>query len=66
MQETWVRSLGWENPLEKGKAPDGLNQTCKSKISKLIEEDDREYVYNLGIEKNLLNYTKKHTEDEEL
>ena len=20
MQETWVRSLGWENPLEKGKA----------------------------------------------
>ena len=21
MQETWVRSLGWEDPLEKGKAP---------------------------------------------
>ena len=21
MQETWVRSLGWEGPLEKGKAP---------------------------------------------
>ena len=20
MQETWARSLGWENPLEKGKA----------------------------------------------
>ena len=20
MQETWVRSLGWDNPLEKGKA----------------------------------------------
>ena len=20
MQETWVRSLGWEEPLEKGKA----------------------------------------------
>ena len=20
MQETWVRSLGWENPLKKGKA----------------------------------------------
>ena len=20
-QETWVRSLGWEDPLEKGKAP---------------------------------------------
>ena len=20
MQETWVRSLGWEHPLEKGKA----------------------------------------------
>ena len=22
MQETWVRSLGWEDPLEKGKATD--------------------------------------------
>ena len=22
MQETWVRSLGWEDPLEKGKAAD--------------------------------------------
>ena len=21
MQESWVRSLGWEDPLEKGKAP---------------------------------------------
>ena len=21
MQETWVRSLGWEDPLEKGMAP---------------------------------------------
>ena len=21
MQETWVRSLGWEDPLEKGKVP---------------------------------------------
>ena len=21
MRETWVRSLGWEDPLEKGKAP---------------------------------------------
>ena len=21
MDETWVRSLGWEDPLEKGKAP---------------------------------------------
>ena len=20
MQETWIRSLGWEDPLEKGKA----------------------------------------------
>ena len=21
MRETWIRSLGWEDPLEKGKAP---------------------------------------------
>ena len=26
MQETWVQSLGWEDPLEKGKA------TCNSSI----------------------------------
>ena len=25
MQETWVRSLGWENPLEKGKATHSSN-----------------------------------------
>ena len=24
MQETWVRSLGWEDPLEKGKATHSL------------------------------------------
>ena len=24
MQETWVRSLGWEDPLEKGKATDSV------------------------------------------
>ena len=24
MRETWVRSLGWEDPLEKGKAPHNI------------------------------------------
>ena len=24
MWETWVRSLGWEDPLEKGKAPHSI------------------------------------------
>ena len=27
MQETWVRSLGWEDPLEKGKATFSQNTT---------------------------------------
>ena len=26
MQETWVQSLGWEDPLEEGIATQGLNQ----------------------------------------
>ena len=29
MQETWVRSLGWEDPLEKGKAQfSSVSQSC--------------------------------------
>ena len=30
MQETWVQSLGWEDPLEKGKAADAAKslQSC--------------------------------------
>ena len=27
MQDTWVRSLGWEVPLEKGKATQGHNES---------------------------------------
>ena len=27
MQETWVQSLGWEDPLEKGKAPTPVFQS---------------------------------------
>ena len=28
MQETWVLPLGWENPLEKGKATYPLQYSC--------------------------------------
>ena len=28
MRETWVRSLGWEDPLEKGKAPHSSILVC--------------------------------------
>ena len=30
IQETWVQSLGWENPLEKGKATDSSILTWRS------------------------------------
>ena len=29
MQETWVRSLGWEDPLEKGKATHSSILACR-------------------------------------
>ena len=28
MRETWVQSLGWEDPLEKGKAPHSSILEC--------------------------------------
>ena len=45
MQETWVRSLGWENPLEKGKATHSSNlawripRTIKSMGSQRVGHD---------------------------
>ena len=53
MQETWVQSLGWEDPLEKGMAthsnilawripwaeePDGLYSSCGSRESDMTEQ----------------------------
>ena len=32
MRETWVRSLGWENPLEKGKAAHSSIHEYSSKV----------------------------------
>ena len=29
MQETWIRSLGWEDPLEKGKATHSSILACR-------------------------------------
>ena len=29
MRETWIRSLGWEDPLEKGKATHSSNLAWK-------------------------------------
>ena len=29
MQETWVQSLGWEDPLEKGKATHSSIPACR-------------------------------------
>ena len=31
MWETWVRSLGWEDPLEKGMAGNPLQYSCLEK-----------------------------------
>ena len=29
MQETWVQSLGWEDPLEKGPTPNFSSLACR-------------------------------------
>ena len=41
MRETWVRSLGWEDPLEKGKATQysGLQNSMDSKVHGVAESD---------------------------
>ena len=45
MQETWVRSLGWEDPLEKGKAAHSsilawrIPWTVQSKGSQKVRHD---------------------------
>ena len=38
MQETWVRSLGWEDPLEKGTATHSSTLACRIPWT---EEPDR-------------------------
>ena len=42
MQETWVQSLGWEDPLEKGKAPH--SSTLSWKIPWLEEPGGLQYM----------------------
>ena len=32
MQETWVQSLGWEDPLKKGKASHSSIRACVPKL----------------------------------
>ena len=45
MQETWVRSLGWKDPLEKGKATHSsilawrIPQTLQSMRSQRVKHD---------------------------
>ena len=36
--ETWVQSLGWEDPLEKGKANHSSILACSHKESDMIEQ----------------------------
>ena len=36
MQETWLRSLGWEDPLEKGPAKSLINKDLKSDRKLLV------------------------------
>ena len=44
MRETWVRSLGWEDPLEKGQATQcsGLENSMDSKVHEVAESDTTE------------------------
>ena len=42
MRETWVRSLGWEDPLEKGKATlqySGLENSMDCTVRGITESD---------------------------
>ena len=41
MQETWVRSLGWEDPLEEGMASHSLGKPFMSRESPWTEEPGR-------------------------
>ena len=46
MWETWVRSLGWEDPLEKGKATHSSTFLITITVSKLVYSDyDQKCIY---------------------
>lgn len=36
-----------------------IELNVKSKTLKLVKENDREYLYNLGVEKDFLNHNEK-------
>ena len=42
MQETWVRSLGWEDPLEKGKATHSSILAWRIPVHGVAESDATE------------------------
>ena len=65
MQETWVRSLGWEDPLEKEMAtyssilawripwteePDGLQSIGRKRVGHDLATRRRQHIYGLTIE----------------
>ena len=41
MQETWVSSLGWEDPLEKGKAPIPVSWPGESHVHGIAHSQTR-------------------------
>ena len=46
IQNTWVRSLGWEDPLEKGKATHSSTFLITITVSKLVYSDyDQKCIY---------------------
>ena len=59
MQETWVRSLGWENPLEKGKAIHSsipvwkIQQTVESMGSQRVGHDWATFTFTFMLFKYL-------------
>ena len=50
MQETWVRSLGWEDPLEKGKATHSSILVCRIPCT----------VWSMGLQRVRHNQVTKH------
>ena len=62
MWETWVQSLGWEDPLEKAKAPHcsllawripGTVQSMGSQSRTRLSDFHFQYMYEVGLESRI-------------
>ena len=61
MQETWVRSLGWEDPLEKGKATHSSILAWRIPVHGVTESDVTEQLSLSLLFLSLVLYNFPHT-----